>query len=160
MKIGLISDTHGNMQALSQAIRLFHEKTIQLLIHTGDVTRPRHLKPLLEAGWPVQLAIGNMDSPAENFQHLTTIYNLTLHTISGTIKINNHQLGITHGHLDSALRLLQKDNFDLIIHGHTHERRDQQINGTRIINPGAATSPGNSCAILDLNSNHLSFYSL
>ena len=160
MKIGLISDTHGQTEAISRAAKLFQRQSAESIVHTGDVTRPAHLESLLEPGWPVQLAVGNMDPAAKAFQHLTNIYNLTVNKMAGQIKINDSRLGITHGHLDSALRQLRRDDLDCIIHGHTHERRDEHIDGVRMINPGAAKSPQKSCALLDLNTGALDFYSL
>lgn len=36
MKIGLISDTHDNIQIIQNAISLFNDKHVSFVIHAGD----------------------------------------------------------------------------------------------------------------------------
>ena len=47
MKIGILSDTHNNVNNLQRALAFFHREGIQTLIHCGDITSPAtavHLK--------------------------------------------------------------------------------------------------------------------
>jgi uncharacterized protein len=40
MKIGLISDTHDNIQSLHNAISLFNGKQVSFVFHGGDILSP------------------------------------------------------------------------------------------------------------------------
>ena len=40
MKIGLISDTHDNIQNIRKAISLFNDKNVSFVIHAGDIVSP------------------------------------------------------------------------------------------------------------------------
>lgn len=40
MKIGLISDTHDNIQNTQKAIISFNDKNVEVVIHAGDIVSP------------------------------------------------------------------------------------------------------------------------
>jgi uncharacterized protein len=40
MKIGLISDTHDNIQDMQNAISLFNDKHVNFVIHASDIVSP------------------------------------------------------------------------------------------------------------------------
>jgi uncharacterized protein len=40
MKIGLISDTHNNIQNIRKAVRKFTDKHVDVVIHAGDFVNP------------------------------------------------------------------------------------------------------------------------
>jgi uncharacterized protein len=44
MKIGLISDTHDNIQNIQNAISLFNDKHVSFVIHGGDIVSPEAVK--------------------------------------------------------------------------------------------------------------------
>ncbi|MFP4686724.1 MAG: metallophosphoesterase family protein, partial [bacterium] len=46
MRIGLLSDSHGNLGAMARAAEMFTGR-VDAVIHCGDVTSPQHLEPLL-----------------------------------------------------------------------------------------------------------------
>ena len=44
MIIGLISDTHDNIQNIQNAISLFTDKKVSFVIHVGDIVSPEASK--------------------------------------------------------------------------------------------------------------------
>jgi uncharacterized protein len=44
MKIGLISDTHDNIQNTQNAIIFFNDKNVEFVIHAGDIVSPETVK--------------------------------------------------------------------------------------------------------------------
>lgn len=160
MLIGLISDTHGDIGKVKEAARMFQEQGIQAVIHCGDSTRISHLEPLINLDLPVHVVEGNMDRNPAAFRDRSSSNHFHYHGMVGQIELGGRKLGFTHGHSDSYLRKLRKNNVDYIIHGHTHERRDERTGNTRFINPGAAKSPAGSAAVLDLKSDELTFLTL
>ncbi|HIA72082.1 MAG TPA: YfcE family phosphodiesterase, partial [Phycisphaerales bacterium] len=58
-------------------------------------------------------------------------------------------------------RFLDDPSIDVIVHGHTHEKRDEMVNNTRCINPGALHhAPVYTVAVLDTSSDSLTFHEL
>lgn len=73
------------------------------------------------------------------------------------------RVAVTHGHWPGKIESFVKDGFDYIFHGHTHRRRDEIIDSSRIIKPGALGGtqhePRSFC-LLDLKTGHCQFNNL
>ena len=136
MLVGLISDTHGR---LSEDV---HDvfSGVDYIIHAGDIGKPSILWEL-EYIAPTMAVLGNNDFN----EYGSSVRDFITPTIAGL------KLYVTH-YKHVAEQLAHEGKYKLIIHGHTHLRRDQIIGNTRLINPGSATRPRNgenkSCAIL------------
>ncbi len=136
MRVGLISDTHDNTPRTREAISLLEDRAPELLLHAGDLNTGA-LVPLFE-GWRVFLAEGNVDRPTSIrdaiVEHGVEMhYDAVHHVEAGPARI-----GLIHG--DDAGRLegmINSGAFDLVVHGHTHEFRDERVGQTRVVNPGA-----------------------
>ena len=128
MRIGLISDTHGQMRAAA----LTALAGVDLILHAGDVGRLGVLRELEEIA-PVHAVYGNVDDPLFGLpQHLDlTFDNLRVHVSHG------HELGSP-----TPSALVKAYDADVIVFGHTHRQLIETI-PTRgrqrlVINPGAA----------------------
>src|SRR5918996_4075489 len=60
MKIGLISDTHDNIQNIQKAVRKFKDKHVDVVIHAGDFVNPIAVESL--AGVKLVGVLGNNDT--------------------------------------------------------------------------------------------------
>lgn len=61
MKIGLISDTHDNIQNIRKAVRKFNDKHVDVvIIHAGDFVNPIAVESL--AGVTLVGVLGNNDT--------------------------------------------------------------------------------------------------
>ena len=60
MKIGLISDTHDNIQNIGKAVRKFNDKHVDVVIHAGDFINPIAVESL--AGVTLVGVLGNNDT--------------------------------------------------------------------------------------------------
>ena len=139
MQIGLISDTHGRLhEGVHDAF-----KGVDYIIHAGDIGAPSILWEL-ESIAPTMAVLGNNDFE----DYGASVRDFITPTIGGL------KFYVTH-YRHIAEELACKGGYKLIIHGHTHLRRDQVIGSTRLINPGSATRPrngeGKSCAILRID---------
>lgn len=160
MKLGLISDTHGQTSHLRDAVRHFREQGVEVVIHCGDVTQPEHLEPVFELSVPVHLVFGNMDRQRRDFSSRDDGDQFQCHGKGGVVTLNGVRVGFTHGHLDSEVRRLQDEELDYLLLGHTHQRRDESSGNLRIINPGSVKPPRSSAALLDLTSDSLTLFDL
>lgn len=59
MKIGLISDTHDNIQNIQNAISLFNDKHVSFVIHAGDIVSPEAVEA--STGMKLIGVLGNND---------------------------------------------------------------------------------------------------
>lgn len=166
MKIGLLSDTHGNHVRTAVALRLLREADVQAILHAGDVGDAAILTELGAtfglAGVPVHAVAGNVDAGDDDITGFPASAGVQMHVTSARLAFEGRKLFMTHGHhavlLDQAIASGQ---YDLVIHGHTHLRRDEKVGSTRVVNPGAVhRAPEPGVAVLDLATGALRFLNL
>jgi len=63
MKIGLISDTHNDIELVQKAIAIFKERNISVIIHAGDLTSSKIIS--LFKGFDCKFVLGNCDIDVE-----------------------------------------------------------------------------------------------
>jgi hypothetical protein len=158
MKIGLISDTHNNIENLQKALAIIKDVQIDLLVHCGDVTSIETVQWLSE--YPIILTFGNGDFINGEIKSTLIGFNaenIADYSFQGII--GGKQIGVTHGHIPELLnKMVQSQALDYIFTGHSHRRRDEYIGKTRIINPGSLGGmfyQSRSIAILDLETDKL-----
>lgn len=137
--IGIISDTHENTPLVVRAIEILRERAPSIVIHCGDIVSP----PTVErfAGLPMHFVFGNNDFERSGLKKICR--ELGFSDIDDTLTIThaNKSFFVYHGTsirtLDDAIASQQ---YDYVLHGHTHEERNEVIGRTRVINPGALYS--------------------
>jgi uncharacterized protein len=150
MKIGVLSDTHGEVQGIQQAIRILDGLGVSLLIHCGDVGL--EVVPLLK-GRRMHFVYGNMDDPAQLRQAITEPQH-TFHDRLGTLEIEGRRVAFLHGHDVKLLRhTIHSGHWDLVCHGHTHAFSSSVEGQTLVLNPGAlARTSQPSLAVVEMPS--------
>lgn len=136
MLIGLLSDSHGQHEAVRRAVSLFDTLGVEHIIHCGDVGGIAVFDELV--GRPCTFVWGNTDIVnAGVLAYLDTVGIPAPSELPTRIELGGKRFAVFHGHernFDEAPRRL---DVDYILHGHTHLRRDDRVHGKRIINPGA-----------------------
>jgi uncharacterized protein len=150
MKIGVISDTHGDARLTGRALNVLDTLQIDLILHCGDVGI--EILPLLD-GRKVHLVAGNIDD-ADKLRAATTNSEHTLHDPFGALQIEGCRVAIMHGHDVTLLRrTIQSGQWDLVCHGHTHVFSRSREGSTLVLNPGAVSRTSfPSLAIVELPS--------
>ncbi len=133
--VGLISDSHSRWERTKRAIAALQAKGATTFIHCGDVEDDLVLDQL--AGLDSRLVWGNCDWNRDSLARYAANIGITVHGDAGEITVDGKRIAFTHGHELPALRAAVTSGADYLIHGHTHELRDERNAGTRIINPGA-----------------------
>lgn len=136
MKLGILSDTHNHTQNLARALSIFRSRAVTTLIHCGDMTSPK--TAVLLKNVHVIAVTGNMDMNTGRLEQTLKQLN-PQNSLSATFtgEIEGVAIAATHSHRGNVPDLVANGRFSYIFHGHTHRRRDEQVNDTRIINPGA-----------------------
>ena len=129
MKIGVLSDTHIHLaEEIPPAIlKVFPE--VDLIVHAGDFVGSDVLEGLRRLG-EVKAVHGNVDSMKLR----------SLLPEKELFEAGNKKIGITHGWgspegIEHRVRGLF-DDVDIIIYGHSHWAKIEQIGGVLFFNPG------------------------
>jgi putative phosphoesterase len=119
MRIAVLADTHDRAPtALYEALATADE-----IWHLGDVTTPSLIAELRTLGPLVRVVRGNCDAD---------------HGWPMSIDLHLAGLAIRLIHIPPAK---PPPGIDLLLHGHTHVPRDEQVGATRFLNPGCITRP-------------------
>jgi putative phosphoesterase len=155
--VGIISDTHEDIRMISRAITVIKERDPALVIHCGDIISP----PVVERfeGLPMRFVFGNNDGERSGLKkkceelHFSPIEDTAIFEFAGKKFFVNH--GTRMSMIDDAV---SRQEYDYVLHGHTHERRAETVGITKIINPGALFAAADfSIAFLDPRSGDVQF---
>jgi len=129
VRIGVLSDTHIHLaEEIPPAIlKVFPE--VDLIVHAGDFVGSEVLEGLKRLG-EVKAVHGNVDSMKLR----------SLLPEKELFEAGNKKIGITHGWgspegIEHRVRGLF-DDVDIIIYGHSHWAKIEQIGGVLFFNPG------------------------
>ena len=144
MKILLVSDSHGDYATLDRLFKMYPD--MNLYLHAGDSEQDEwSLKPFISVR-------GNCD-------HYYDFPNyLVIPTPIGKIYVQHTPF--------VSKSVINEHNAKIVIHGHTHTRRNETKNGIVFINPGAISFARDkyegSYAILIIENNQLEvkFYTI
>ena len=136
MLIGLISDTHIPDRARELPQNVFETfNNVDLILHAGDLTSLKVIEQLEKIA-PVMAIQGNMDR--------TNGINLPKAKV---IEAEGLKIGIIHGEVyprgdtQQLLYLARELNVDILISGHSHQPKIEQIEGILLLNPGSPVVP-------------------
>lgn len=162
MEIGVISDTHDNLDNLEEALAILRGEDITTLVHCGDVCGAGVIEAL--ADFDVWIARGNMDRDPELSRAVEKILGDGRLAHTHTLTLGGYSAAVSHGADGGRLRgLIASGEYLYVFHGHTHRRRDQWVGSTRVINPGALGGirwQQRSFCILDLETDEIQFIEL
>ncbi len=156
VKIGIISDTHDNIETAKKAVQYFNSINIDYCLHAGDIIAPFMANLVfndLKCKGNLILVQGNNDGEITgNKLNFTKIgSNFAGNYYVGII--DNKNILMQHDIHPKILESIASSNkFDIIIHGHTHSSEKKNIGNTIILNPGECCgilSGKNTIAIID-----------
>ena len=127
MKIGILSDTHRNIDLAIQAIEEMDD--VSGIFHLGDYHRDA-LELRQRTGRTFWYVAGNCD------------VDFTLES-ERVFRLNGKKILATHGHryepdrsLDLLVERAEELDVDIVLYGHTHKKLKKWINGRLYFNPG------------------------
>lgn len=149
MKIGIISDTHNNIEITKKALGIFKRHKVELIIHAGDLTSPRMLDLFRE--FDCKFVLGNGDIDVEDLNIKAEEMGFGCIEEYCTFSAGGKNFILFHGNNVPMFRkAVASGKYDYIIKGHTHFFENYTSGTTRIINPGSLYSSDEfSIAILD-----------
>jgi uncharacterized protein len=155
MKVGLMSDTHGNISRTARAVRMLLSEHVDAVIHCGDIGAEGILDYFAAhfggQDIPVYAVRGNVDLFWENIQRYPSSTGVIMLPRVGELELGGWRMAVVHGDDARALKeALTSGKYDFLFTGHTHRQDDRVVGTTRVINPGALHNTSNpSYAVLD-----------
>ena len=165
MKIGIVSDTHGDAARLARALERFAQRGVEAVVHCGDIGSAECVRLLGRCGAAACLAFGNMDRLHLGLHKAAEREGVAWHAETVEVALGEgRHLVATHGHDANLLAaLIAGGQFPYICCGHTHRRRNERIGQVRVINPGALHHPRDgkpSVAVLDTEADEVEFVNI
>ena len=136
MILGVVSDTHNRLSNVEKIIDIFNEKNVDKVIHTGDITQAKTLSRFSRLSCPLIGVYGNNDLEEEGLKDVAEQNGFNFQLPPFLLKISNKKIAIFHEPEDFENFLKKEPSIQLIIHGHTHRYRNENIGKVKIINPG------------------------
>ena len=135
-KVGLISDTHNDIELIKGAVKIFEERGCDIVLHAGDITLPATI-PYFQ-GINIKFVRGNGEREYE-------VMKSKIEEIGGEIfdefynfEYDGKSFIVTHGHSRGLMdEILSEKKYDYLIRGHLHRRIDKMEGNMRHINPGS-----------------------
>ncbi len=146
MKIGIISDTHDDIENVQKAIEIFNAEGVNYVIHAGDYVFPGVVKEFEKLNAKLIGVLGNNDGEKVHLLKNFLDINGDLKGELGEIEIDGLKFGIYHGTAKEVKeQLINSGKYNILICGHTHIREPLHSDGkhenngkTLVLNPGAA----------------------
>ena len=153
MLIGLISDTHipDRARVIPEKV-LTSFKDVDLIIHAGDLTTTRVIDELEEIA-PVIAIQGNMDRDA----------GLKLPNAK-VIEAEGVKIGVVHGEVyprgdtQQLLYLARQLGVNILVSGHSHQPKIEQVENVLLLNPGSPIVPrlaDRTVMVLEINNKNV-----
>ncbi len=136
MILGIVSDTHGQIELTRAAVRMLESLAVERVIHCGDIGSPEIVG--LFQQWPSHFVFGNVDTDERALRRAIKSAGETCQERFGTLELLGRHIAFLHGD-DAALlqQTIAGDRYDLVCYGHTHVAEQHRQGKTLVVNPGA-----------------------
>ena len=155
MKIGVISDTHDNLDAVKSVVELLNEEGVEYVFHAGDIISPFTVDVLGKLKCSVTAVYGNNDGEKK---HLKTKFDSKGFRLDGRFAeqtLDGKKIAVFHGDIPQFVSaLINCKTYQAVFFGHTHQVYCKKINGVLALNPGEVCgylSGEKTFAIVDLS---------
>jgi predicted phosphodiesterase len=122
------------------------------VLHCGDIGTPA-IPPLL-SDWPAHYVLGNVDRDELDLRAAIERSGGRLHGRFGELEIGGVRIAFLHGDDERRLReTIDRGEWRLVCHGHTHHALRRVEGSTLVLNPGALyRARPHSAAVVELPS--------
>jgi putative phosphoesterase len=134
MKIAIVSDIHDNIWKLET---LLAGLEADALLFCGDFCAPFTLAQIAEGfEGPIHAVFGNNDGDQLLLARVASKHpRVSLHGDFAELAFDGRRVAVTH-YPQIGEALAQGNTYDLVCHGHSHERIVEVIGDTLRVNPG------------------------
>ncbi|GAD53702.1 hypotheical protein [Halarchaeum acidiphilum MH1-52-1] len=162
-EVGVVSDTHDDRERAQAAVAHFEDVGCETVIHCGDVVAPFTAAVFASDAYEFHAVRGNNDGEW-NLQNAIREFG-EYHGESAELTLDGVEFAVYHGTSGTLVdALVACEKYDYVLHGHTHERRHDVVEGTHCVNPGGLPFPAGDdryhVATIDTDSGDVTFTDL
>lgn len=163
MKLFFMSDIHGSVYYLDEALKRFEDEDADYIVILGDILYHGARNPLPKE-YDTKKAIEKLNSYSDKIISVrgncdsevdAMVLEFPIMSTYSTVLYNDKRLFLSHGHIYNEDNMPKLTSGDLFIYGHTHIPRAEKIDEIYMINPGSITLPKennpNSYGVLEDN---------
>lgn len=159
MKIAILSDTHGSLNAFNRALQV--AGPCDCILHAGDILyhgprnplpagyNPKQLADAINAvNVPFIVAGGNCDALIDQ-----AMLSVPIQAPYALLFLENYRILINHGHEtteEELIALSEKWKINLVVTGHTHVKKLEKKEELVLLNPGSCALPKDDIASIAL----------
>jgi len=130
--IGIIGDTHDDMEQIRKAVEFLNSKNVSLVLHAGDIVSPFTVEVLGDLKAEFAGIFGNNDGDklllTDRFDGRIS-YQPLMRDVDGKRLVLIHEPELANA-------LAKSGDFDIVIYGHLHKPDVRNVGKALIINPG------------------------
>ena len=154
--MGIMSDSHDNVLGLKEALGIFSDRSVKLVLHAGDMIGAGNCYALYGCGMEVKLVFGNNDGDrAALIRDFAPAGGQYLGDF-GEVDADDLKIAMLHGTEECLVRVVAASQlYDVVVRGHSHRFETIRQGRTLLINPGEIwghLTGSRSAAILDTSS--------
>jgi hypothetical protein len=163
MQVGIVSDTHDNLDVVERAVDLFVDRA-DVVVHCGDIVAPFAARPFEGEDFEFYAVRGNNDGEWA-LKELIDEFGVYLGEM-GELVLGDRHVAVYHGTSEAIVgALLDCGHYDYVFRGHTHERRHEDNDGTVHVNPGGIPTSADggeppAGVVLDTDTGEVAFHDL
>jgi putative phosphoesterase len=134
MHLGIVSDTHDNLDVVEKAVDVFERADVDAVAHCGDFVAP-FSAAAFDLGVEFHAVRGNNDGEWA-LQNVVGDFG-TYHGGLAEVTFDGVDVAVYHGTAGGVVdALVDCGTYDYVLHGHTHAYAHEQRGDTTRINPG------------------------
>lgn len=139
MKIGIISDTHDQVEGVKKAVGIFNKEKVGLVIHCGDIVSPFTLRPYKDLKCPTKFIFGNNTGDIKFHMEYAKNFGLRDYEFGTffSLEAGGKKIAVYHGENREITEALVKcGDYDCVFSGHDHLARIEKRGNVLFVNPG------------------------
>lgn len=155
MKAAVLSDSHDNIWKLDSALPRLRQADV--IIHCGDLCSPFMVKRLAAGvgDTPVHIVWGNNDGDRFRISQISKAFkHVTLHGELAVLQLESIRVAVNH-YPEIAEGLAASGDFDLVLYGHDHTRRQEMVGECLLLNPGELMGMNGASTIAEVDLENL-----
>lgn len=136
MKLAIMSDSHENWPVLERAIAKANEEGCEVLLFAGDLIAPPGIPVLEKFNGSIKFVWGNNEMERVGITRKMDAAE-KMEMCGDYFEGEFDGVRVFMNHYPKFVELAAKSgDYDLVIHGHTHEIREEKFGKCLLVNPG------------------------
>ena len=135
MRLGIIADTHDNLDAIQRAVECLNRQRLDLVLHAGDFVAPFALKAFGGLKAPLRGVFGNCDGERAVLSEAARQMGYQLSPSPSHFQLEGKDILLMHEPREIEA-LAASQCYDLIVYGHLHKSALYREGKTLVVSPG------------------------